>query len=463
MTSKISILLISPPSEIKADFPRMSLSYLSASLKKANIEHDVLELALYKDWKTKLSPYLEKYNIIGISATTGEMLIVGNLVDFIKEVNPDSRILLGGIHATLFPRETLEKFQKIDFCLRGEGEDTLIDFLTKDETEVRGLCYRENDKIHIEEVQLLPDLNNHPFPNYDKFEMDKYYDSSALSRTVHVMTSRGCPYACTYCSKGLGNRFRPRTPEDVVAEMEYIRDTYNVRKIRIADDNFSFDIERAKRICRLMIEKKLNVTWINVGGLRVDKVDDELLYLMKKSGCIGVGLGIESVNDRILKEYKKGITIEKVSRAITLVKKHGIEVGGFFLIGAPSDTQEEIYKQLEYAKKMKLDNAYWSNLIPFPGTEIWEWISNNNYWVTDNPFMEIQFATTKKSMIYGTPFMGAHEKNELIVAVESEWTKWNASRSLFKRLKYFVMQNPKLFYYATKIKAIYDSINVKLG
>lgn len=456
-----SILLISPPSGIRADYPRMALAYLSAALKKANIDHDVLELALYKDWKAKLKQYLEKHSTIGISATTGEMRTVEALVDYIKEIKPDSIIILGGIHATLFPLETLEQFKNIDYCLRGEGEETLIDFLTKDKTQVKGLCYRDGNDMHIGEIQLLPDLNGRPFPSYDKFELDKYYDSSVISRTVHVLTSRGCPYACTYCSKGLGNRFRPRTPEDVVAEMEYLKDTYKIKKMRIADDNFSFDLERGKRICRLMIERKLNVTWINAGGLRVDKVDDELLSLMKKSGCIGVGLGIESVNDRILKEYKKGINMEKVTVAINMVKKYDMQVGGFFLIGAPSDTRKEIYKQLAYAKKMKLDNAYWSNLIPFPGTEIWDWISRNNYWVTDDPFREIQSATTKKSLLYSTPDMGAEEKNKLIVAIETDWANWSASRGILNRLRYIAMWNPRLFYYATKCKAIYDSINAK--
>lgn len=457
-----SILLISPPSEIRADYPRMALAYLSANLKKAGIEHDILELALYKDWKTKLGPYLQKYSLIGISATTGEMRTVEVLVDFIKELNPGCTVLLGGIHATLYPKETLTEYKKIDYCLRGEGEETLIDFLTKDRVGVKGLCCRDGNSMHIGEVQLLPDLNDRPFPSYDKFELDKYYDSSSFSRTVHVLTSRGCPYACTYCSKGLGNRFRPRTPEDVVAEMEYLKATYNVRKIRVADDNFSFDLGRAKKICNLMIERKLNVTWINAGGLRVDKVDDELLHLMKISGCIGVGLGIESVSDRILKEYKKGTNIDKVTSAINMVKKYGMEVGGFFLIGAPGDTREEIYKQLDYAKKMKLDNAYWSNLIPFPGTEIWDWISRNNYWVNADPFGEIQAATTKKSLLYSTPFLGAEEKNELIAAIETDWSNWKASRSLLNRFKHTVMKNPWLFYYATKMKAVYDAMNATL-
>ncbi len=446
-----SILLLSPPSDHGAEFPRLALAYLSASLKHHVIDHDLLELALYKDWKEKLRPYIYKHDLISITATTGEMDNVEILTEYIKSIKDQSIIILGGIHATICPAESLRTIGA-DYCIRGEGEDALVEFIKGNKPE--NLCYSG----YIGKVGLLSDLNNRPFPNYDKFELDKYLDNTPFSRSVQILTSRGCPYQCTFCSKGLGNTFRPRTPSDVVSEIEYLKKTYNVKKIRIVDDNFSFDLDRAKEICRLMISKNLNIKWIAAGGLRVDKVDDELLDLMVKSGCASTGLGIESVNDNILKEYKKGITIEKVTNAIRLCKKYGIKVGGYFVIGAPSDTRETVYAQLEFAKKMDLDYAYWSLLIPYPGSVLYDWVNKNNYWSVLYPIKIMQSVSTKSNLLYSTPLLSAEEKDKLIKEVETEWIEWNASRNLFNKVRLFIMKRPLLFKCVSKMKTIYDAI-----
>lgn len=446
-----TILLLSPPSYHKAEFPRLALAYLSGSLKHHDIPHDVLELSLYKEWKTKLCPYIFKYHYISITATTGEMDNVDILTEYIKEINPDCIIILGGIHATICPEEALRTVG-VDYCIRGEGEKALVEFL-KGRKPVN-LCWGG----HIGEVVLLPDLNTSSFPNYDKFELDKYLDSTFLSRSVQVLTSRGCSYNCIFCSKGLGNTFRPRTPLDVVSEIVYLKDTYNVKKIRIVDDNFSFDLDRAKEICRLLISRDLNIKWIAAGGLRVDKIDDELLDLMVKSGCASTGLGIESVSNDILKEYKKGITIEKVVNAIKLCKKYGLKVGGYFVIGAPSDTRENIYAQLEFTKKMELDYAYWSLLIPYPGCALHDWITKNNYWTVPNPVKVMQSASTKSCQLYSTPLLSAEEKIKIIKEVETKWVEWDASRNLFNRVRLFIMKRPLLMKWISKVKTLIDSL-----
>lgn len=460
------ILLLVPPADIKPGYPRLALAYLSANLEKENIPHEIVDLAIYKNWKNELMNYLDKFEIFGITATTGEMSKVEKLVDFIKSNTPVSTIILGGVHATLFPVETLTQYKNIDLCIRGEGEETLIDFIqASDITKVEGICYRKDDKIIYGDIRLLSDLNNRPFPNYDKFDLFKYQDNTIISKTIQIITSRGCPYHCIYCSKGcLGNKFRPRTADDIISEIIYLMKKYNVNKLHIVDDNFSLDTERAKNICRQLIEKHIYIKWMNTGGLRVDKIDEELVSLMKKSGNQGVGIGIESVNNNILKEYKKGIIIEKVIKAIGILKKYKINTGGFFLIGAPSDTKDEIYHQLEFAKRMDLDAAFWSNIVPYPDTEIWKWIDENNYWVVDNPFELIKSVNTKNSYLYGTPLLNPEDKNDLIKTIEKEWAVWRSSHGGFIfRLKGFAGKNQRVFYYATKLKAIYDTTSLKIS
>ncbi len=445
----MKILLLSPPSDHAAEFPRLALAYLSASLKYHGIDHDLLELSLYKDWKEKLRPYIYKHDLISITATTGEMDNVEILSTYIKSIKENSIIVLGGIHATICPAESLRTIG-VEYCIRGEGEDALFEFIRGNKP--KNLCYAGN----IGEIGLLSDLDGRPFPNYDKFELDKYLDSSSFSRSVQVLTSRGCPYKCIFCSAGLGRFFRPRTPQDVISEIEYLKSTYNVKKIRIVDDNFSLDLNRAKEICQLMIP--LKIKWIAAGGLRVDKVDDELIDLMVKSGCIGVGLGIESVNNDILKEDKKGTNIDNVINAITLCKRYGLKVGGFFLVGAPSDTREHMYAQIEFAKKMELDYAYWSLLIPYPGSALYEWVDKNKLWITKYPLKVMQSASTKSCQLYSTPLLSAEDKDKLIKEVEGQWVEWDASRSLFNSARLFVMRRPLLFKWVSKVKTAIDSL-----
>jgi len=458
-----SILLLTPPYQwLKVQYPSVGIAYLAANLTQFNIRHNIMELSLYQDWQNVLEPHLKKYEFIGISATTSEMSAVGLLVDYIKENAPETIIVLGGVHATSWAKEVLEKFDNIDFCIRGEGEKSLIDLVChKDKTKINGLCYRDKGKIICSEVTMLQDLDVYPVPDYDKFDWSKYHHQTNWARTVYIITSRGCPFTCTYCSRGIGKIFRPRSPSNVVSEIVHMKGRYRVQKFLIADDNFSLDIQRAKEICRLLIDKKINITWSAGGGLRVDRVDDELFNLMKSSGCVALSLGIESASNKILEEYNKKISVDKIKKAVGMAKNNGItQVHGVFLIGAPSDTREDIFRQLEFAKDLNLDYAFWSNIIPYPDTEIWEWIDKNNYWIVDSPFEAIQKGTfTKYSVIYETPLLSAEEKNILIKNIEIEWAVWRGTHGkLFYRIRYLIRKNSLVYFYAKKFKVFYEMI-----
>ena len=458
-----SILLLTPPYKwLRVQYPSVGIAYLSANLAQAGIRHHILELSLYQDWQDILNLYLKKYEFIGISATTSEMSAVKLLLDFISINSPQSIIILGGVHATSWGKEVLEKFNDIDFCLRGEGEDSLCELVShRNKDKIGGLCYRDQDKIICHEVEMLQSLDCRPFPNYDKFDWSRYHHQTHWARTAYVITSRGCPFTCTYCSRGIGKKFRSRIPDDVVNEISYMKEKYRVQKFLIADDNFSLDVKRAKEICRLLVDKKINITWSTGGGLRVDKVDDELFKLMKDSGCTSISLGIESANDKILEEYEKKTSIDKIKRAVKMARDNGIkQIHGLFLIGAPSDTQEEILRQLEFAKALNLDYAFWSNIIPYPDTKIWEWIDKNDYWVVDNPFEAVQQGTfTKYSVIYETPLLSADEKNTLIKNIEREWSVWRGTNGkLFYRIRYLIRKNKVIYFYAKKIKVFYEMV-----
>jgi len=458
-TEAQSILLIAPwsPYGLVTEYPRLSLAYLAANLAKAGIPYDILDLNFYgKQWKETLGARLRDHTHFGITATTGDMSTVPEMACFIKSNRPKGVVILGGVHATLRAQEVLEANPAIDYCFRGEAEEAIVKLMSRNvPSTIEGFCYRDHGQIIVKDPVLLQNLNGRPFPNYDKFELDRYYGNTRFARTVYIMTSRGCPYQCIYCSKGLGHKFRARNAEDVVAEMLYLKERYRVARLMFADDNFTLNLTRAKEICRLMITKKVNMPWIAAGGLRVDRLDDELLQLMKKSGCGKIALGIESSSDRILAEYKKGTTRQLIVDSVRLIKKHNIRVAGYFLIGAPSESREDILASMEFAKELDLDDVAWSILIPYPDTEIWQWIEANDLWTVDDPLQATMESTTATTAIYQTPLLSAQEKLKLFKMAKEDWARWQGGRNLRLRTKHWLIRHRGFFRVAKKIQVLY--------
>ena len=288
----MSILLIYPPKETihgPEGLPRMGLAYLSASLTNNDIEHDILDLKLYsKNWKQVLNTKLNKYSSFGITSTTFEFDGASEVAKYIKNYAPYSIIIIGGPHATLLGKEILKSHHEFDYCVKGEGEESLpnlvnlIDSECKEDIKnIKGICYRECEKVKFNNCGVINDLDKIPFPNYDKFESDKY----GSFKDLPLLTSRGCPFGCIYCSVGLimGRKFRARTPENVINEMEYLIGKYGTSYFWFIDDNFTLDIERAKKVCSHIINKGFNIKWSVPNGISVARIDEELVYLMKKS------------------------------------------------------------------------------------------------------------------------------------------------------------------------------------
>lgn len=386
----MKILLIFPPYDLNEEFqglsevgnmqPPLGISYIGAVLEKAGHEVKIidappLELEIKEIVKEgrDFSP-----DYIGLSVSTVDF---NKALDLARELKRKLKapIIIGGPHVTAVPEEVMG-FSCFDFGVIGEGEETIVSLLKTlknkgDLTKVEGLIFRQGKKIIKNKArEFIKDLDSIAFPARHLMPvLSVYHPTPATYQNFPVgtmITSRGCPYQCNFCFRGVfGNKWRFRSPENVVSEMEILIKDYGAKEIRLWDDTFNADIRRVKEICRLIIKKKLKFTWTCLG--RVNKADKEMFQLMKKAGCWQISYGIESGNEEILKSLNKGITKKMVEEAISETTKAGIQALGFFILGLPGETEKTMQETIDFAKKLPLSVANFTIATPYPGTKLW--------------------------------------------------------------------------------------------
>lgn len=369
----------------------LGLGYIAAYLRQHQHEVSILDpeaqglsyTACIEEVK-KLSPEL-----IGISATTPDF---ANALKIAKLCKESSRafLLLGGIHGTSMPEYVLKEYPGLfDAVCIGEGEETSLEickFLQgeiKTLKEIAGLCFVENGQmIKTLPRQFITDLDSLPFPARDLVDLNLYKPHTFNTRkgkTATIITSRGCPFRCTFCASKLtlGGRFRARSAENVLQEIRHLVRRYGVNHILIQDDTFTYDVDRAKEICRKIIDGKLQIEWFAFS--QVTRIDEELFSLMKRAGCYCVGYGIESVDKEVLKNIRKPNTIEQCEFAINMAKKYRLRTQAYFIFGNKGDTKETIKKTIDFALKTSPTFAFFNKLVPYPGTEIFHDYFKDDY------------------------------------------------------------------------------------
>ena len=298
-----------------------------------------------------------------------------NAIKAIKERFPSITYSIFGHYPTHFSREILEQ-TPVDFVLLGEPDvnfSELYDTLKegRDLTAVDGIAYRSDGKIKVQESHgRINDINTLPIPSYELLLNDQYFEPFMPKPFGLVQSARGCPYQCNYCVKSFGTKLTVKTPEKIIAEIQYLKDKFNIRSLRFIDDTFTVDSKRVIEICKLMIEKNFQLHWSCL--TRSDTINEEMVMWMKKAGCKRVDLGIESGSERILELYNKRMDLDKSLENLLLCNKYGIETMGFFMVGLPEETKEDFEKSLEFAIKAKLDYVLATELRPYPGTPLYE-------------------------------------------------------------------------------------------
>jgi radical SAM superfamily enzyme YgiQ (UPF0313 family) len=280
-----------------------------------------------------------------------------------------------------------------DVGVVGEGEMTLLELVRRvedkgslakvDLEQIKGLAFRQDGRIvmtppreRIQDLDSLPHPARHLLP-----PLSAYRPTPASYRKLPLavmMTSRGCPYGCTFCDRGVfGNLVRAHSPERVLDEIEELIQRYGAREIRFFDDTFTISRKRVVRICEMIIERKLRFPWTCL--TRVNTVDRDLLQLMKEAGCWQVLYGLESGDPRMLKILNKGSSVEQNAQAVQWAFEVGLGVRGDFIIGTPGETMESLENTLAFTKRLKLDYAHFNKFVPFPGTELYERLVAEGY------------------------------------------------------------------------------------
>lgn len=382
--TKTEVLLINPIDDthvkkgLGINAPPLSLMYLAAALEKEYINVKIIDDDMYHAGFSKVASIASKIDpsVIGITATTATIENALGYIRSIKDVLPNTLTVIGGPHPTFLPEETLKNEKSLDAVVIGEGEGTIVEIARKcDDTEnnelseIKGIIYKENNRIRSNPPRApIKDLDDIPFPARHLLPFKDYADSGHAGGMI---TSRGCAFSCNYCSSSLimGKKFRTRSPENVVDEVEELYYKYSIRDMAFIDDIFMLNKRRAMAIADEIKNRNLDINFVT--SSRVDTLNRELLKSLKNSGMSTLYCGVESGSQRVLDLMGKGITLKQIEDAIKVIKDLDIAIIASFIIGYPGETEKEMDQTIDFSIKLEPDFAQYSILTPFPGTPIY--------------------------------------------------------------------------------------------
>ena len=323
----------------------------------------------------------ESPDVVGINLLTPTLTVSKDIIQGIRRRNSRVQIITGGPHATICPKDSMREIPEIDFLVRGEGEETLREYLEgKDIKQIQGISYRKNSKImQNPDRPLNNDLDSLPYIDRSFFANDPQTDESRLKSVM--ISARGCPYKCSFCSGPLvlGRQIRTRSIDNVIGEIETLKDQYGVKSVHFLDNEFIFNKERVLEYSEKLMSRQLDVQWRALS--RVDLITrfgEEFLQKIKDAGCYQLVFGIESGNKRILDMVEKGTTPEQATEAIRLCKKVGIKTKAYFMFGFPTETVPEMEQTLNHALNLNTDIAYFLLVKAYPGTTMYDQIARRN-------------------------------------------------------------------------------------
>lgn len=410
------ILLIAPPAltfKVYRDIspmPPMGLGYLASVVENMGIEVKILD-CLMSGWhkeevvngdlirvglsEKEIVEHILDFNpdLIGLNCQfSRQHRIYGKIFSLIKRVSPECVTVAGGAHTSACPEEVLSE-QGCDYVIMGEAEDSfklLIEclLLNKDISTIDGLGWKQDGKLKINlKNHWILDLDSLPFPAHHLMSLEKYFNLEISHGFRHggkffpIITSRGCVARCNFCSahKVWGNKYRTRSIDNVIKEMRLLKDGYGIQELMFEDDNVTADPKRAKELFSRMIEEKLDFIWDTPNGVGIWSMDEEMLDLMKQSGCVNVNFPVESGSQRVVNEViRKPLNLAKVKKLTDYCRKIKLGYGMFFIVGLPGETKEDIWRSFRFAVSCKVPAPFFSVATPYPGTALFEQCKNNS-------------------------------------------------------------------------------------
>ena len=398
------VALINPKFRLPIDTrttPHLGLAYLAAFSEKRGDEVVIFDADVEKQ---PIAEFIQEYrpDIVGITANTPQVKQAWRTAKAIKEVH-DCLIVLGGPHVSVLPEESCEK-PFVDVVVRGEGEETWVDVCNRLETylkdqpvyhteafmhaeneifkDCQGVSYKTSDgQIHNNPDRTpIADLDSLPWPAYHHFKMDRYTNLQPATdhvdgaRSFSILTSRGCPYRCTFCSQSIMPiKWRSRSAESVLAEWRHLVEELGAQEIGVLDDSANIRVKRLEEIATLLIENQLNhVPWIFVNGIRANLASKELLTLLKQAGLKRTAFGVETGDPEILKSIDKKIDLDTIRQAFKNAKEIGLETIAFMILGLPGETRQTMQNSINFAIEIDPMIANFSMMTPYPGTKVYE-------------------------------------------------------------------------------------------
>ena len=458
----MNVLLIQPPititkGEVLGITQPLGLAYLASVIEQNGHHVEILDTIVegynfrcYENgliriglkWNS-IQKEVERFHpdLVGITCPytlmDKEMRTVAALV---KNVDHNIPVVVGGAHPSCMP-EYVIRDPNIDFLVIGEGEMIFLDLIKKiDENvsclDIKGLWSKVDGKIEKNaKREFIKDLDSIPFPAWHLLPIEKYikigqaHGSQKRKRFASIITSRGCPGNCVFCSihSVWGYNWRARTPENVVSEIEKLVSEYKIREIHFEDDNLTLSKQRMAKICDLIIERNLDISWTTPNGVAVNTLDLDLLEKMKKSGCYQLSFGIESGDPYVLREIiHKPINLGTVRTVIDWSKKLGIWTHGFFVLGFPGESSENIRHTITFAKESNLDSANFFIATPYPGTQLYFLASSRR--LLKNDFKLVKLRTMDAAM--DTEYYTAKELTGLQKKAYLEFMKYRLKREI---------------------------------
>ena len=403
----------------------LGIAYLAAVLEEKGYNVNVIDYQTldptFSDLKNefaKLQP-----DIVGVTSATATYKSALEVVKAAKEVCPNCLTVMGGPHVTVMDEQTFRDQPEVDIVVRGEGEQTLLELARlkadsnlKDLDLVAGITFLRNGQVvRAVDRPFIQNLDSLPLPAYKFFRLDNFRIFGKMY--LPIVTSRGCPFQCTFClaSKMCGRGFRTRSPKKVVDELEWLRDTYGAEVFSFYDDTFTADSKRAEEICAEIKRRGFNNQWDC--RTRVDRVSQEVLAKLRSANCRLIHFGVESGSQQMLNAMKKGTTVEQNAQAIKWTKEAGISVAISIIFGYPGETPEMMKQTLDFISKTEPDYVYLCEAVPYPGTELYDVIKSLNWdmstdWnqyheqtqVFKNPLLSLKKINQTKKEVYDSFF-----------------------------------------------------------
>jgi len=393
---KPGVLLINPTFNVHEHYGKLSdaaslllpvsLLYLGGMLEAQGVPVRIMDGQCDDLSEPSLLRMIEEMKpaFVGITMLTPTSFDAHKIAAIVKAHHPNMFVLAGGTHPTVLPEEVMED-RNIDVIAISEAEHTLIELYnilsnSRDRNALRdvaGIWYRDGEEIvKTADRPLFSDLDKLPLPMWHGVKMDLYHQvpDSSFARPMRVMmSSRGCPFKCIFCSarQVSGFKYRAHSAERVVEEMEILVNKYNARQIIFLDDNFIISKKRVFEICELIMKKGYHKKLVWTAAGRADEVNEPLLKAMKDAGCKMISFGIESGSPRLLELMKKGEKKEHIEKAVAMARKAGLKTRGTLILGFPTETREESIETIEFAKRLGLDFAKFSLATPYPGTALY--------------------------------------------------------------------------------------------